>query len=334
MKRWHRVRDDRGVSTVLLALLLPVILGVQALTIDVTRMFVERRELQNAVDAAALAAAAYLPGADAAVLARAREAAMAYALLNGVPIAEADVVFSTDIQPNDRVQVSAQADVTFAFARTFGLTSGTVRAQSIAQVGQLGGMLGILPLGIVPPADGLQMGEAYCLTLKSSGNPNACPDANEGDFHGIDIDAEGNNSASIYRGRIATGSLTTVHVGDVRGVLPGNMNNPTRQGFDDRLGSNTDDFSDVIQESDDCEEEEEDCLYQVLDWGSPRIGLVPIIDYDNSTGTILGFAVFFIESNPGNGNVVGRFINTLVPGGEWAPLGSSSYGTHVVRLTQ
>lgn len=330
MQRWHRLRDDRGMSALLLAILLPAILGMQALTVDVTRMFVERRELQNAVDAASLAAAAYLPSADATVLAHARGAAVAYASLNGVEITEADVTFTADRQSFDRVHVRAQRDVAFAFARHVGISIGAVGGQSVAQVGQLGGMSGILPLGVVPPPGGLRMGETYCLTLGPSGNRNRCPAAIRGDFHAIDIDAIGNNSANIYRSRIATGSLTTVRTGDVRSVVPGNMNNPTQQGFATRLGSNNEAFSDVVERLDGCG----GCGFRVLNWESPRIGLVPVINYGASTTTVLGFAVFFIESNAGNGNVVGRFIDTLVPGGEWAPLSSNRYGTHIVRLDQ
>ena len=327
MKRWDRFRDDRGLSTLLFAVLLPAILVMQALTVDVTRTFVERRELQNAVDAAALAAASYLPSTNQAVLARAQAAAVTYATLNGAQIAESDVTFSTDREAFDRVHVRAQAEVPFTFARTFGLTFGVVRSQSVAQVGQLGGMRGVLPMAPEAPAGGFQFGESYCLKLGSNGGGGACSTAIQGNFHALDIDATGNSSASIYRSRLTTGSLTTVFADDVRNVVTGNMNGPTNQGLGDRIQSDTRSFSDVI-------EEREDGGYRVLDWGSPRIAILPIVQYNTTTATVLGFAVFYIESYSNNGAIVGRFIDTVVPGGVWAPLNGNGYGTHVVRLIQ
>lgn len=331
--RWDRLRADRGASAVLFALLLPVILGVQALTIDATRMFVERRRLQNAADAAVMAAITYLPSSDPVVLGRARDTAIEYALANGFKIAAADVTFTTAVQPNDRLQVSTQSNVLFEFARTFGLTNGNVRAQASAQVGQIGGLAGVLPLGIVPPPGGLLMGQVYCLTLHSSGNASACPSAIRADFQALDIDNTGTSSTSIYRDRIASGSLTTMRLGDLRSINPGNMNQPTQQGFQTRVGSNTDLFSQVVQERPDCVGVP-GCRYHVLNWNHPRIGMVSIIEDQGTVGRVLGFAVFFLEANPGNGNIVGRFVDTVLPGGEWAPLSTSTYGAYVVRLVQ
>jgi hypothetical protein len=324
---------DRGASAVLFALLLPVMLGVQALTIDATRMYVERRHLQNAADAAVLAAVAYLPTSNPVMLDRSTDAAIAYASLNGVQITASDVTFTTIGQANDRVQVDTETDLLFAFARTFGLTSGTVRAHAIARTGQLGGRMGVLPLGVVPPVGGFQMGQVYCLTLRSGGNANFCPNVIRGDFQALDIDNVGSSSTSIYRDRIASGSLTTVRLGDIRGINGGGMNVPTQQGFQTRVGSNTDLFSQVFQERPDCQGEA-GCRYNVLDWDHPRIGIVTVIEDLTSVARIVGFAVFFLEENPGNGNIVGRFVETVVPGGEWAPFGGSTYGAYVIRLSE
>jgi Flp pilus assembly protein TadG len=53
----RRDSRDRGAVLVWLALSMPVLLGFGALIVDVGRMYVEERELQNGADAAALAAA-------------------------------------------------------------------------------------------------------------------------------------------------------------------------------------------------------------------------------------------------------------------------------------
>jgi len=57
-------RHDTGQVIVVLALALPLLLGMAALVIDLGNAFVQRRSLQNAADAAALAAAQGLPCTD------------------------------------------------------------------------------------------------------------------------------------------------------------------------------------------------------------------------------------------------------------------------------
>lgn len=57
-------RAQRGGIAVMAALLLPLLVGLGALTIDIGRMIVYRTELQNAMDACALAAVAPLTGAN------------------------------------------------------------------------------------------------------------------------------------------------------------------------------------------------------------------------------------------------------------------------------
>jgi hypothetical protein len=55
-----RLRDQRGVTIVLVAILMFVFLGIAALAIDLSNLYVVRNELQNAADAGALAGARFL----------------------------------------------------------------------------------------------------------------------------------------------------------------------------------------------------------------------------------------------------------------------------------
>jgi hypothetical protein len=55
--RRQMLRSERGQTLVLMALLLPTLLGIAAIAVDGSRLFVQRRTLQNAADAAALAVA-------------------------------------------------------------------------------------------------------------------------------------------------------------------------------------------------------------------------------------------------------------------------------------
>jgi hypothetical protein len=56
----ERVKDQRGVTVVLVALLIVVLMGVAALAVDIGHLLVVRNELQNAADAACLAGARFL----------------------------------------------------------------------------------------------------------------------------------------------------------------------------------------------------------------------------------------------------------------------------------
>jgi Flp pilus assembly protein TadG len=59
----HNPEGQRGQTVVLIAIVLPVLLGIGALAVDVAHLYVQKRHTQNAVDAAALAGAAQLtPG--------------------------------------------------------------------------------------------------------------------------------------------------------------------------------------------------------------------------------------------------------------------------------
>lgn len=60
------MRQQRGAFMVMMALLAAVIIGIAALALDVGRIIALRAEMQNAVDAAALAAAVELDGKDGA----------------------------------------------------------------------------------------------------------------------------------------------------------------------------------------------------------------------------------------------------------------------------
>ncbi|MFE4227504.1 pilus assembly protein TadG-related protein [Arthrobacter sp. NPDC056886] len=79
---------ERGAAAVIFALMIPVLFGALAMALDVGRLVYERQHLSNAMDAAALAGAASLPGDPVA----ARNAAMSFARAND-PAAAPTVTF-------------------------------------------------------------------------------------------------------------------------------------------------------------------------------------------------------------------------------------------------
>lgn len=326
------LRSERGISTVLFALVLPAVMGIQALVIDGTRLFVERRALQNAADAAALAAAAYLPSTDPHVLANATQAAITYAALNGYTITAADVEFSSDSVVNDRVTVYTEGEVGFFFAGGLGVPLGAVSSLGSAQIGSVGGIGSVMPWGVEEPAGGFVFGQVYCLKLGSASGGGACSNAAQGNFHALDIDDTGTSSASEYRDRIRWGSHTVVRIGQSKEVATGNMQGPTQQGTgcsgnSGRISGNNATFGQVIEAL-------EGGGYRVLDWANTRLVLIPTVVFTGPhTAQVTGFTVFFVEGCASNGAVIGRFIDTVVPGGEWIAF-QPGLGTRMVRLVQ
>jgi hypothetical protein len=218
------------------------------------------------------------------------------------------------------------------FGSVFGSDLAIVSAAAKAQVGVLSGSTGVLPFGVEVPATMFSFGALVCLKLASNG---PCSGSGGGNFLAIDIDNTGNSGATTYEEDVRVGSSTVVNIGDVRAINTGAMAGPTRQGLgcvghDGRLANNTETFADVVSDS--------GGVYEVRDWGSPRLALVPFVTSTTSTVTIQEFGVFFIDGCTGGGSsaaVQGRFIDVTKPGGRWAPLQSSNVaGGRATRLTQ
>ncbi len=131
---FKRLKGEAGQSAVLIALTLVVICGFAAFAADIGVIAVDKGELQNAADAAALGGAYELPTA-----ASARSKAVYYAGLNGV---ESSNITATTPYNGDskKIEVVCTRTVNYTFARVFGLTSTTVTARAVAEkTGMSGG---------------------------------------------------------------------------------------------------------------------------------------------------------------------------------------------------
>ena len=138
MRAWRILRSvwqqEFGQGLVLGALAMVVILGFAAMAIDVGVFLHERRDLQNAADAAALAGAAELPESPAEAEAKAHE----WADKNGIDIAGGEldpVEITTTYVTNDTVRVRVTRETPFVFGRVLGLTSETMHATGVGRVG-------------------------------------------------------------------------------------------------------------------------------------------------------------------------------------------------------
>lgn len=130
----------------LIAICLTVLIGFAGLSTDTGMIWITRAQLQNSVDAAALAAAQELPASDPASTTGATGVACEYATVkNAVPgmfgkittcSDEADVTFS---EGGSAVEVKAYRSVQPIFGQILGFPSVEVSAQATARIGSLAG---------------------------------------------------------------------------------------------------------------------------------------------------------------------------------------------------
>lgn len=134
LKKWFK--RECGQSVLIVVLCIAMLCGIAALVVDVGQVTVAQGQLQNAADAAALAAAKSLPDATAA-----KDAAKQYAGLNGV-----DAVNTTATTPYNgnasKIEVVCTKTVQYTFARVIGLNSKVVSARAVAQKSNANGAFG------------------------------------------------------------------------------------------------------------------------------------------------------------------------------------------------
>jgi Flp pilus assembly protein TadG len=133
-------QDERGATIVIVAISLVALLGMVALVIDVGKLFVERRELQNGADAAALAVAeGCARGLPECASPAAESLADTYADANASDGAAQVLAVDIDMAAQTvRVQLGTEtadgsAVIGTPFAQVVGFAGSAVRAEATAQ---------------------------------------------------------------------------------------------------------------------------------------------------------------------------------------------------------
>jgi hypothetical protein len=276
------------------------VLGSAAMAVDVGIFLHERRDLQNAADAAALAGVQELPFSATEAEAWAAQ----WAENNGIGDGELGVIeVSTTYAENDTVTVGVQRDVSFVFGRVLGLTDDTMQADATARVGSPGYADNVMPWALrTSYKDAAEENEGF-------GVPVVLMEAAQGGASGAHgaICFGAHCGASDYRDGVKYGGGM-----DLEGLYemnPGVMPGPTGQGMDYRL-SNTDENCDTFEQVF-TEVGEDDWAFTTNDcnpWteagsGSLRVVLAPVIDdyyFDECGGASCtiqgsGFAILFLE---------------------------------------
>lgn len=320
----------------MVVLLLSVFGGMIAFAIDLGSLMADRRDLQNAADAIALAASLDLPDESAA-----RTAANQWAIKNGIDPASMTVTIfpqSLPTEPNPRVRVELQREHGFTFARMIGINSATVSSVAAAIKTSPAGGAGMVPIAVTEAALDAALSEdgwGATVTLKYDSN-----NILSGNTGPVRIDGPGGGNCNTDSNRYcdgvqhgsentvcAAGADTTYCTGPwVVDTEPGNKIGNTRTAIDYRI-NNTDDecavFDDVFEPDLTTSDPDDwrivwDCNpFLAGGFDSERVIIIPVID-ELCNGacqvTIVSFALFFLEGYGSGGctgndcEITGRFV--------------------------
>lgn len=137
-----RLKSERGQAFVLAAVAMVMCMGMAALVLDVGNWFRDKRRLQGTADAAALAGAQQLPDDSAGAASQ----AMSYANRNGGDVAGADIVITSQYQPNDTITVTGRRNDPGIFSKVIAIPGADLTAKATARVGPPAQALHVAPM--------------------------------------------------------------------------------------------------------------------------------------------------------------------------------------------
>lgn len=316
------LRNQRGSAIVILALCLPVLLGLAALVVDIGFLYLNKTQLANSADAAALAGAKELPKDPIEAINIAEE----YALTNGKPTDITDTTISAD---NKTIYVEISRDVKLFFAPILSINSSTVTAKAAAQVKIAASVPWIVPF-VLPKTQNFDHTHQFTMRMNDPKNPHG---KYEFDYMNVGIK---NTSFQDYINYLKNGYKETFKISDNMQYLgPSSGGKASVEAFYDRTvqDPNTD--------------------YTKAKVGDPRVMLIPIVETmlprNTSEGTsmkIIGFVGFFLEDvhkgtiqKDGNYGVTfhakGRFLKNLnIGSGDSTSNPVYDYGVCVIKLIE
>ncbi|HEY8909345.1 MAG TPA: pilus assembly protein TadG-related protein [Desulfosporosinus sp.] len=278
--------QERGSVVVLVALALTALLGFCAIVTDVGVLYAKRVQLQNSVNAAALAGVQELPNS----LAQAELKAEDYAVRNGV--SAVTVNFGAN---NAKIIVQATQQVPTYFARIWGITENQISVSSKAMIVPVTAMTGAVPLCIRKDQT-LQYGVNYTLKVGAG--------SGSGGWYGSLDFGDNGGGASQFRYDLTYGYQGTLSVGQSVNTQTGVESGPACQAVGARIGLDTRVPRNTFEDHD---SEAAELMY------------IPIVITDSPSAVkIMGFAAFWIDSVTGNGTnsvINGRFLHQIAVNG-------------------
>jgi Flp pilus assembly protein TadG len=323
-----KLKSEKGVVAVIVALLLVALVGIMAYVIDEGSIYQTRGNLQTVADAAALAGAQELPDNTSLAI----QKAINYAASNGVTISSSNVTISTTYVSHDTITVSvSNPNKKLYFAGVFGMNSINVGAKATALVCSPTDFTGTVPFGIVRSA--WSPGNQYSL--------------NSSNFAALEL---GGTGSTVYQNNITNGYSGTLEVGDSVKRISVNFS-ITKQGTtnkiynkpDNHLNSLNDltvqttvgdgsyfadagltDFGYLISCHYVYNLEKNDSQFVIC----PLISSLPYVGY---TTHIVDFVPFIITSVDSS-TITGTFINEALIDNNGPVGGTDSNGIKVIRL--
>jgi Flp pilus assembly protein TadG len=304
-------RKSRGQTLVIVALIVPALLGAVALGTDVTMFYFNWMQLQKAADSAVLGGASWLPDNPS----QAKTTANQLVVQNGVQASE--IISNNVAADNLSISLKLQRTVPYFLARALGLTSGivttaataapqyppsTVNANTPSQIPSGGdnnganggvcgatGSCGLLPIGLdsrTVYTDGQQ------ITLQQG-------QLGPGNWDFLALGATG---GANLRTNIADGFNSMLSVGDWVQSEPGQKVGPADQGFGDRVTAAT--SSDASG------------TYSSHKLTNPRVMILPVVDWQDINGSsavqVKAFASVWLDSYNGSGAITVHFISQVI----------------------
>jgi Flp pilus assembly protein TadG len=227
------METQRGQTLVLITVFMMALLGMCALAIDVGSWYQQKRAIQSASDAGALAGAAYLPsGWSPATSAAGSEFTKN---LHGATLTYTP---SSVYVSNDSITVTATAPAKSFFAKAFTSKAVTVKAVATATMMNAGG--GALPWGVIQ--NSYTPGTTYPIYVNNTGPNNGSlrlPGWDTASSKCSSTSANGLGGAALYTGEITPGVVTTcpVLLNQVLSTKTGQNSGPTTQGVTNRCGA-------------------------------------------------------------------------------------------------
>ena len=297
-----KAADEDGIITVIVALSMTAIMIFTAFVTDLGIAYIKSADIQNAADAASLAAGQLLPvnSVDETAVSNVKNEAIAYAGKNGETGLTTEDVTLGDLVNGifTSVRVSVPCTVESFFAKAIGINSFSFSRSAKAKIAPSMQTSGVAPLGVdyIELANALANNGTQHIYLKYGGGGGT-----QGSYGAIDLDGVKGGGANDFTSWLDYGYDGVIKVGDdLLPVEKGNMAGPTTSAISERFNACTH-FQD-----------QGGCTADHYDLDCPRILKVLVIEKIGSSYVkVHGFAAFVIEGVGTNGEVLGSYIKYI-----------------------
>lgn len=278
-----KMRSEKGNISIIVMVMMVVLLGSAGAAIDVGMAIIERTELSNALDYAALAGAQELPENSESAVA----VAQSYLTENGINPDDVNITVSQD---NKSIALAGSRSVEYTFLKVLGINDTVVNANSKVILGAARSVKGGLRPFAVEDFP-YQYGEL--VTLK-----NGAGDGYQGNYGVV---ALGGTGSSVYEYNALYGYDGEIEIGDEIDTEPGNMASVSNQ-LQIYINGIAHTFESHPRDSE-------------------RLWTVPLVDSLDVGGrdsvTVTGFAQVFVENigkKAGKIEIEARFVRFVVNG--------------------